>query len=201
MVSTVSGFAVNFASYGAIFVVTLFLQQSLGRSAWATGLVFVPMTVLIIPANLLAGRLTSRYGARRIMVLGQLLMTSGLLGLCSADAGVALWVVIGWLLPIGVGAGLVAPAITTMMLDGMPAERGGFGAGLLNASRQVGSGAAAALFGTLLSGSFVTGLRASLLLAAVVVVLSAILGSRRWVTPDRCTRRSVRSEKPEPCHH
>jgi DHA2 family methylenomycin A resistance protein-like MFS transporter len=64
----------------------------------------------------------------------------------------------------------------------MPAGQGGFGAGLLNASRQVGSGAAAALFGTLLGGlgSFVTGLRASLLLAAVVVVLSAILGSRRW---------------------
>jgi DHA2 family methylenomycin A resistance protein-like MFS transporter len=182
VVSTVSGFAVNFASYGAIFVVTLFLQQLLGRSAWTTGLVFVPMTVLIIPANLLAGRLTSRYGARRIMVLGQLLMTSGLLGLCSADAGVSLWVVIGWLLPIGVGAGLVAPAMTTMMLDGMPAERGGFGAGLLNASRQVGSGASAALFGALLSGvgSFVTGLRASLLLAAIVVILSAILGSRRW---------------------
>ncbi|ADB31971.1 major facilitator superfamily MFS_1 [Kribbella flavida DSM 17836] len=175
VVSAVTGFTVNFASYGAIFVVTLFVQQLLDRSAWTSGLVFVPMTLLIIPANLLAARLTTRHGATRVLVLGQTLMLVGLLGLCSVDDRIALWVVIGWLLPIGAGAGLVAPAMTAMMLDGVPSSRAGFGAGLLNASRQTGSGAAAALFGLLLGGSqFLTGLRTSLVLAAAVVAVSTL---------------------------
>lgn len=185
-VSAITGFAVNFASYGVIFVLTMVGQQSLAWSALTTGLVFVPMTALIIPANLVAGRLTNQYGARRVLLLGQLLMTAGLLGLCTTDSSVSPGVVVAWLLPIGAGAGLVAPAMTTMMLDGIPAERSGFGAGLLNASRQIGSGAAAALFGVLLTGfgSFVTGLRVSLLLAVAVVVLSTVLAfSNRLESP------------------
>ncbi|MGC4942700.1 MFS transporter [Kribbella sp. DT2] len=177
VVSTVTGFAVNFSSYGVIFVVTLLVQQVLGRSAWTSGLVFVPMTVLIVPANLLAGRLTARFGAQQVMVLGQGLMLVGLLGLCSVDERVALWVLVGWLLPIGAGAGLVAPAMTTLMLDGVAAARAGFGAGLLNASRQIGSGAAAALFGALLGTThFLAGFRVSLVVAVVVVAVSIFFG-------------------------
>ncbi|TWD83511.1 DHA2 family methylenomycin A resistance protein-like MFS transporter [Kribbella amoyensis] len=193
VVSTVTGFAVNFSSYGAIFVVTLFLQNELGRSAWITGLVFVPMTLLIIPANLLAGS----FGTRRILVVGQTLMAVGLVGLCTVGHEVALWVVITWLLPIGIGAGLVAPAMTTVMLTGVPAERSGFGAGLLNASRQVGSGISAALFGVLLgAGSFLTGFRVSLVLATIAVVVSTILAVR---VPVRSTQPAAGSERVDAC--
>ncbi|MFI7060779.1 MFS transporter [Kribbella sp. NPDC050124] len=167
LVSSATGFALNFASYGAIFVVTLMLQQDLGQSAWTTGLVFVPMTLLIIPANLLAGHL------RRPLPLGLLLMIAGLTGLAITGTEATLWQVIAWLLPIGAGAGLVAPAVTTMMLDGMPPDRSGLGAGLLNASRQFGSGAAPAIFGALLSTSI--GFRLSTGLAAVVVAASLSL--------------------------
>ncbi|ONI69706.1 hypothetical protein BWI15_24480 [Kribbella sp. ALI-6-A] len=190
VVSTVTGFAVNFASYGVIFGVTVFLQQLLQRSAWISGLIFVPMTLLIIPANLLAGRLTARYGPGRVLTGGQALMLVGLTGLCSVDERVALWVLVGWLLPIGAGAGLVAPAITTMMLDGVAAARAGFGAGLLNASRQVGSGAAAGLFGALLGAAhFLAGFRLSLLIAGLVVALSILLVHLTGVPTRRAERR------------
>nr|WP_273482705.1 MFS transporter [Kribbella italica] len=186
VVSTVTGFAVNFSSYGVIFVVTLFVQQLLEKSAWVSGLVFVPMTALIIPANLLAGRLTTRYGAGRVLLVGQGLMLAGLLGLCSVDEQVSLWALIAWLLPIGAGAGLVAPAMTTMMLDGIAAARAGFGAGLLNASRQVGSGTAAALFGALLgTAHFLAGFRVSLVVAAAVVAVSTFLGVSLAGVPSR----------------
>ncbi|MEV5962482.1 MFS transporter [Kribbella sp. NPDC051952] len=173
VVSSLTGFALNFSSYGAIFVVTLLLQQDLGQSAWTTGLVFVPMTVLIIPSNLLAGRLTARVGARRILLVGQGLMIVGLVGLAFAPAEV--WQLVLWLLPIGAGAGLIAPAATTLMLNGVPAERSGLGAGLLNAARQFGSGAAPAILGALLTVSF----RLSVLLAATVIALPAGLREAR----------------------
>jgi DHA2 family methylenomycin A resistance protein-like MFS transporter len=169
VVSSLTGFALNFASYGTIFVVTLTLQQELGRSAWTTGLVFVPMTLLIIPANLIAGRLASP------LRLGQLLMIAGLLGLGIAGTDIPLWQVVAWLLPIGAGAGLVAPAATTMMLGGVPPDRTGVGAGLLNAARQFGSGTAPAIFGPLLSAGPAIGFRLSIGLAAAVVAASLSL--------------------------
>ncbi|HEY0693612.1 MAG TPA: hypothetical protein VGD71_31795 [Kribbella sp.] len=166
---------------------------------------FVPTTVLIIPANLLAGRLTGWYGARRTMVLGQLLMTSGLLGLCSADAGVALWVVIGWLQPTGVGAGLVAPAMTTMMLDGMPAERGGFGAG--PTEREPPGRQWCLRRAVRHAPQRRWQLRHRL--AGEPAARRRRGGSQRdprfpamgLTVPDRRTQRSVRSEKLEPCRH
>jgi DHA2 family methylenomycin A resistance protein-like MFS transporter len=175
--SSVTGFALNFASYGAIFAVTFLLQQQLGRSAWATGLAFVPMTLLMIPANLAAGRLTGRLGVTRTLGLGQALMAAGLLGLCFG--GTTIWQLTGWLLPIGVGAGLVAPSATTLMLDGVPPERSGLGSGLLNAARQLGSGAAPAVFGALLGGAhFLTGYRVSIVLALIVIASPAAVRPR-----------------------
>lgn len=182
VVSSLTGFALNFASYGVIFVVTLTLQQELGRSAWTTGLVFVPMTLLIIPANLLAGRLTS---PRLPLRLGQLLMVAGLLGLGVSGTDARIWPVIVWLLPLGAGAGLVAPAATTLMLDGVPPDRSGLGAGVLNAARQVGSGAAPAIFGPLLTAGH--GFRLSVALAAAVVAASlSLTGVPRAAGRPRC---------------
>jgi len=171
VVSSVTGFALNFATYGTIFVVTLFLQQHRGQSAWVTGLVFVPMTVLIIPANLLTGHLAARIGTRRTLVLGQLLMAIGLAGLVfSGNAPV--WVVALWLLPVGAGGGLIAPGTTTLMLNGLPPARSGLGAGLLNAIRQLGSAAAPVALAPL-------GFRICMVLSAAVIVLPALIGRRQ----------------------
>jgi DHA2 family methylenomycin A resistance protein-like MFS transporter len=170
VVSSATGFALNFTTYGTIFVVTLFLQQHRGQSAWVTGLVFVPMTVLIIPANLLTGRLTARIGIRRTLLIGQLLMVIGLAGLVFTGRA-PVWVLALWLLPVGAGGGLVAPATTTMMLNGLPPARSGFGSGLLNAIRQLGSAAAPVALAPL-------GFRVCMVLSAAVIALPALIGRR-----------------------
>jgi DHA2 family methylenomycin A resistance protein-like MFS transporter len=62
-----------------------------------------------------------------------------------------------------------------MMLDGVPSDRTGVGAGLLNAARQFGSGTAPAIFGPLLSTGPAIGFRLSIGLAAAVVAASLSL--------------------------
>jgi hypothetical protein len=52
-----AGLALNFAFYGAVFLLALFFEQVRGLSALETGLMFLPMTALITVVNLLAGRL------------------------------------------------------------------------------------------------------------------------------------------------
>ncbi|MFF1816842.1 MFS transporter [Kribbella sp. NPDC058245] len=186
VLSSVTGFALNFATYGMIFVVTLYLQQSRGQSAWVSGLVFIPMTLLIVPANLLTGRLTARIGVRRTLLLGQFLMVTGFAGLVFADRVAPVWQLALWLLPAGVGGGLIAPTTTTLMLNGLPPTHSGFGAGLLNAIRQLGSAAAPAVLAPL-------GFRVSMTVAAVIIVLPAILGRKQCLpstspTADSTTR-------------
>jgi sugar phosphate permease len=66
------------------------------------------------------------------------------------------------------------PPTTAILLDSVPAERGGVASGVFNTSRQVGGALAVAVFGALLAhGAFMSGLRASLLTAAVVALITA----------------------------
>ena len=69
-VASLAGVIVNFAYYGLIFVFSLFFQVQQQLSPQLTGLAFLPMTIVLMAVNVLAGRLITRLGARVLMVLG-----------------------------------------------------------------------------------------------------------------------------------
>ncbi len=47
-VATFAGFILNFVFYGMIFVFSLFFQTVQGKSAFAAGVAFVPMSAVIV---------------------------------------------------------------------------------------------------------------------------------------------------------
>ena len=57
------GLLVNIAFYGLIFVFSLYFQRVNGLSPLQTGLAFVPMMGMVLPANLIAARISERIGA------------------------------------------------------------------------------------------------------------------------------------------
>ena len=180
--TTVAGLIVSFAFYGQVFVLSLYFQQALGHSPAVTGLMFVPMTAVVAGVNLLAGRLVQRHGPRPPLVAGQLLFAGGLLGCLAFGHGTPIVVIELLLIPIGVGAGLTVPPLTTAFMDHIRAGQAGIGAGVLNSSRQLGSALGVAVFGTLLGADFVTGLHLSLLLSAGSMLAAAVL-TLRYVQP------------------
>ena len=166
------GFSLNVGFYGMVFLLSLYLQQQRGLSALATGLAFVPMTALTAVGNLAGSRASRPIPLRAKAVTGQLLMIAGLLILCLA-ASVPDWLLVVLMIPVGVGGGsLAVPAVTALLLDNVPADLAGTASGTLNASRQFGGAVAVALFGVLVAdhGSFLRGLRVSLLIAALTVL-------------------------------
>jgi MFS transporter, DHA2 family, methylenomycin A resistance protein len=187
--TTVTGLILNFAFYGEVFVLSLFFQQTLGRSPAVTGLMFVPMTALVAGVNLLAGRLVQRYGPRMPLMAGQLILAAALLGLLAvgrASPTVAIEIL---LIPVGIGAGLTIPPLTAAFMDDIRAEQAGVGAGVLNSSRQLGSALGVAVFGALLGTNFISGLHISLLLGAGTVLATVFL-TLRYVRPGSgCHRR------------
>lgn len=173
-VPTATGLALNFAFYGAVFLLALYFEQVRGLSALETGLMFLPMTALITVVNLLAGRLTTRYGPRLPMALGQVVLAGGVCGLLALQQDTPLVVQAAVLLPFGLGAGLAVPALTAALLESVDADRAGLAAGLLNAGRQFGGALGVALFGSLAGGAVVTGLHTGALVAATVLVATTI---------------------------
>ena len=177
-VAVVTGAACSVAFFGLIFLFALFFQQVQGRSALYAGLMFLPMTGLIPVTNIVAGKLTARYGARLPMLAGQLLAALGALVLLYVDAGTPPLLVAVLLVPMALGCALTVPPLTAVMMDAVTAERAGLAAGVLNSARQVAGGLGIAFFGVLVSDDFTTGLRESLAISATLFAATAFLSFR-----------------------
>jgi DHA2 family methylenomycin A resistance protein-like MFS transporter len=174
--AALTGLINNLAAYGQIFVIGLLFQQRLGHSPLESGLLFLPWTAVIAAVNLLSGRLSARVGPRKIMLSGLLIFAAAQLGLLTVDTTASLPVIELLIMPLGVGAGLAVPALTSTTLDAVPAGQAGLAAGLLNAARQLGGVLGVALYGALLNGrSFITGMHHTLIVGAVSTLVSAAL--------------------------
>ncbi|MFE3904243.1 MFS transporter [Streptomyces sp. NPDC059153] len=177
-VAVTAGSALSVAFYGMIFVFGLFFQQVRDQSALAAGLMFLPMTGLLVVVNVLSGRLASRHGPRLPMLTGQLLAVGGLLLLLLVDTDTSLVLTSMLLVPLALGAGLALPPLTAAMMEAVPTDRAGVAAGVLNAARQVSGGLGVAAFGALVATGFEDGLRTSLAISAALLTLTALATTR-----------------------
>ena len=173
------GFAFMAGMFGSIFLLSLFLQQHLGLSPLQAGLVFLPAAVAAVVGNLVSGPLTNRFGPRVPAVAGQLSMVAGLVALLLA-APLGSPVLLAFLnVLVGIGGSVAMPAVTSVVLVSVPAERAGTASAVFNTFRQVGGAVAIAAFGGLLgAGPFVTGFQLSLALAAGLLLVTALLSLR-----------------------
>ncbi|MEU7305759.1 MFS transporter [Streptomyces sp. NPDC007206] len=174
--SAAIGFALNVGFYGMIFLLGLYLQQVHGLSALATGVGFLPMTVLTSFMGPVAARLATRFGARIPVIIGQGLMAAGLLAMVTLPTGAPVWLPVVLMVPVGAGGAMAVTALVALLLENVPAERAGVASGVLNAARQLGGALAVAAFGALVAdrAGFVSGLHTSLLIAAATVAVSIV---------------------------
>jgi sugar phosphate permease len=77
------------------------------------------------------------------------------------------------------------PPVTAVLLNSVPSGQAGTASGVFNTSRQVGGALAVAVFGALLAhpGTFMSGLRKTLLIAGGVALAAAVT-SRSLDTAD-----------------
>ena len=72
----------------------------------------------------------------------------------------------------GFGMALTMPAATASVLEAAPADRGGIASGVVNAARQAGGVLGVALLGTLVSGSSLSDVLPTALIAAAAAFLA-----------------------------
>jgi EmrB/QacA subfamily drug resistance transporter len=132
------------------FVSSLYLQQVLGLSARTTGLVFLPIALVIFFVATRAGRLVSHFGVRTVLGSGLTLMTAGFLLFTriGSSGSAAVYVIIpGLLIAAGIAMSIVPSTIAAT--QGAKEGQAGLASGLVNTSRQIGAGLGLAVLITL----------------------------------------------------
>jgi MFS family permease len=138
------------ALFSMFFFMTLYLQQVLGDDALQAGLSFLPATLAVFTASSLAPRLVARLGVSRVVTIGMVFATAGLLILTGVHPGGSYVTIVlpgGVLAGLGMGLGLVPSTIAAT--QGVPRSQSGLASGLLNTSRLVGGALGLAVLSTI----------------------------------------------------
>ena len=177
---TAGGALLNFAFYGELFFLSLFLQQERGLDALETGLAFLPQPVLFMAAAPLAGRLLAR-GPRLALALGAGIAVAGALALLAVDADSSYGVLMVGLALNGLGGGLAIPAVTAGVMGSAPPALAGIASATLNAGRQIGGVLGVAVLGGIAAGAGgveVAGMHRAVLIAALGLAVASALSLR-----------------------
>ena len=137
--------------FGFFFLGTLDLQRVLHYGPLGIGLAFLPNAVAMGVLSVgLSARMIMRFGARSVLLAGQMLVAVSLVLLVFGPENTDY--VRDWLVPmvlLGIGAGLAFPALTILaMADATPSDSG-LASGILNTTTQVGAALGLAVLATL----------------------------------------------------
>jgi EmrB/QacA subfamily drug resistance transporter len=169
-----------YGSYaGFQFVVTLYLQTLLHWSALAMALAFLPTGALVAISSTSMGSLIDRFGARRLVVIGFVLLVAGYAWFLRTDAAPHY---VSDILPsmilLGLSCALCFPSLNVLATTGVSDDEQGLASGLVNTSFQVGGGVGLAVVTAVVTGggNSTNGLWAGVHPALTVVTLVAALG-------------------------
>ncbi|MDT3440508.1 MULTISPECIES: MFS transporter [unclassified Pseudofrankia] len=189
---TIAGLLVSFGFFtffgSFLLAATIFLQDGQHRSPLNAGLVFGPLGVAFALSSMAARGLVARYGPRTLTV-GAAISFTGLAVLLAMVATEGVGVPTGELMPpllaIGVGNGLIVPALVAAVLAGAPADVSGAVSGLLTTTQQASAALGVAGVGTVFFAAADRGGPADGLVAALVfdLVGIAIAGAGTLLLP------------------
>jgi EmrB/QacA subfamily drug resistance transporter len=139
---------IAFAGFLALFFfLTLYMQNVLHYSAIQTGAAYLPLAFTIGISAGISSQLIARVGTRPLIVAGALVAAGGLYWLSRIPVdGSYLSNLLPAMLVLSVGFGPVFVGVTTAANAGVPADKSGLAAALLNASQQLGGALGLAIF-------------------------------------------------------
>ncbi|MGH2902145.1 MAG: MFS transporter [Solirubrobacteraceae bacterium] len=132
------------------FVSSLYLQQVLGLSPLNTGLIFLPMTLVIMLVASRTGKLVGHFGVRPVLGGGLVMLTAGMLLLAKigpSGSPIVYIMLPGLLTSAGIAMSIVPSTIAAT--QGAKEGQAGLASGLVNTSRQIGGGLGLAILVTL----------------------------------------------------
>lgn len=128
------------AMVGFFFFSTLYLQEVKGYGPAASGLAFLPATMLHVPFAIAVPRLLKYFSANRLMVVGIIVGIVGMAWLSQASAQSSYITAVALpMLLIGISQGLTLSPLTSAGVAGVAERDAGAASGAVNVAHQLGS--------------------------------------------------------------
>lgn len=137
--------------FGVTSFVPLFLQGVQGNSAFAAGMLLMPMSIAWPVASTLSGRFILRLGYRFSAVLGMVLVLSGTALLLFLNPGTPPWYTAGALVLVGLGMGFSTSAFIISVQNSVDWGQRGVATAAAQFCRTIGGTLGVALMGGLLN--------------------------------------------------
>jgi EmrB/QacA subfamily drug resistance transporter len=179
--------------YSMFFFLTLYMQNVLRYSPLQTGAAYLPLCAGVALSAGISSQLIARIGTRPLIVSGALIAAAGLYVLSRVPIhGSYLTDLFPGLMVVSLGLGAVFVGVTTAANAGVPPNRAGLAAALLNAAQQVGGALGLAIFSAIATArtnhliatrrppslALTSGFHQALLASSIFVLATAIIALR-----------------------
>ncbi|HEX2703819.1 MAG TPA: MFS transporter [Solirubrobacteraceae bacterium] len=131
-------FSIAGSMFAMFLYITLYMQDVLGYGPLATGVRFLPLTLIAFAAAPISGNLTTRLPSRFLLSGGLAIVGLALILMSSVDAASSWTVLLPAFIVGGVGIGVANPVIASASVAVVPPQRSGMASGSSNTFRQVG---------------------------------------------------------------
>src|SRR6516225_5762386 len=126
--------------FSMFFYATLYMQEILRYSPLKAGAAYLPITAGFAVAGGLASQLVTRIGTRPVVVAGCLIAGAGIYYVSRVPLhGSYVSDLLPGFVVMSLGAGAVFVSVAAAANAGVPSDKAGLAAGLLNSSQQIGS--------------------------------------------------------------
>ncbi|NKZ05699.1 MDR family MFS transporter [Actinomadura latina] len=149
--ASVAVFLVGIALMGSMLLIPLFYQTARGEGAFNAGLLLAPQGVGAALAMPLAGVITDRFGAGRIVPAGIVLLVLGTVPFTMVEADTSYWLLGGSLVVRGIGLGCTMMPTMSAALTTLRREAVSRASSTLNIIMQLGGSVGTALLAVILS--------------------------------------------------
>jgi EmrB/QacA subfamily drug resistance transporter len=139
------------AMFGILLIMTLYMQSARGWGPLGTGVRLLPFPAAMMVSAPRSARLAERYGARRVITGGLLLIIVGLLLAAQLDTHSSYWLLLASYVLLGAGMGQTMPPSTSAIMSSLPMHKAGVGSAVNDTTREVGGALGIAILGSLAS--------------------------------------------------
>jgi len=185
---------IAFAGFIAMFFfLTLYMQNVLHYSPIQTGAAYVPLCFAIAIAAGVSSQILTHVGTRPVIVTGALVAAGGVYWLSRIPVhGSYLTDLLPGMIIMSIGIGPMFVGVTTAANAGVPADKAGLAASLLNASQQLGGALGLAIFSAVAGSrtdhlltshaarayALTSGFQRGLVLSSLFLLASAVIALR-----------------------
>jgi EmrB/QacA subfamily drug resistance transporter len=131
-------FSIAGSMFAMFLYITLYMQDVLGYGPLATGVRFLPLTLIAFAVAPISGNLTTRLPSRFLLAAGLAIIGLALILMTSVNAASSWTVLLPGFILGGVGIGIANPVIASASVAVVPPARSGMASGSSNTFRQVG---------------------------------------------------------------